>query len=93
MKAFEIKVAQTVLLMVILAVIAAVVFYNLVNPERVQAVGYTPPVEKIECEVNSDCSTNNYGQLCLSINNQKSFCGCLEDIDCLGTECFYNTCR
>ena len=84
---------QTMLFTVVLAIIAFAVYSNVINVEKVQASDYTAPVSTVKCKTNSDCSLSTKGKLCVSINGQESFCGCVEDLDCDGTRCIYNVCQ
>ncbi|MBR9682222.1 MAG: hypothetical protein GOV02_00970 [Candidatus Aenigmarchaeota archaeon] len=46
--------------------------------------------EYIACEYNNDCPGS---ELCISIDSNSYFCGCLEDIDCgTGGSCVNNDC-
>ena len=92
----EFDVTQYASAAVILLLFAILIFANLFTAEKVQASGYTPPVEKVECRTNSDCNQNNNGHLCMSIDSSSGFCGCLTDgfPDCTGgRRCVFNKCQ
>ena len=52
-----------------------------------------PPEEEVECSVNSDCRVSEGGMLCIILDNQPPFCGCLDESDCAGSECIDYECR
>lgn len=63
---------------------------DIVTAGRIETGGVIPPTEQVKCKTKSDCSHN---ELCLSIDYQSNFCGCLDDGDCLPAEnCVYNRC-
>ena len=46
------------------------------------------------CEKSSDCSGEETGSLCLSIQSSPTFCGCIDDNDCeTGKTCTDNRCK
>ena len=89
----DFQISPYVLMTIILFVIVAVFFINFLFVQKVQTGSYVPPKESVECKTNSDCHGNG---ICLSINNQTSFCGCLPSdtiTDCkAGEKCIYNRC-
>lgn len=87
--------SQYVGISMVLFIIFVVFFYVFLNVQTVQAGSYSPPKEKVECTVNSDCSRNTNGFSCLKINDRQAFCGCLSDDlpDCrVGFKCKFNRC-
>lgn len=79
---------------IILLIIVLVFFVNLIFTENVQAGSYVPPVEKVECKTTADCGPAN--PICISMNGQPTFCGCLGDLTpgCapVGKKCIYYKC-
>jgi hypothetical protein len=91
MKAFDITPYTVVA--IILFIVVLTFFVNFLFTEKVQSGSYVPPIVKVECKTFADCNANN--PLCLSINYQPTFCGCLTDIpDCQnsGKKCIYSRC-
>jgi hypothetical protein len=79
---------------IILFIIVLTYFVNMLFVEKVQAANYVPPTEKVECKTGADCDSTN--PICISINGQPNFCGCLTDKpDCesTGKKCIYNKCK
>jgi len=62
---------------------------DIVTAGKIETGGIVPPKEQVKCKTKSDCPDN---ELCLSINYQPNFCGCLDNNDCLSNNCVYNRC-
>jgi len=87
MKAFNIS--TRFMMAVFLFIMIVMLFVNLLYVDKVKAAISSFPEEKVECKINSDC--RNRG-VCMSINGQANFCGCLDEEDCGGANCVYNRC-
>ncbi|MFH1229382.1 MAG: hypothetical protein V1678_03080 [Candidatus Aenigmatarchaeota archaeon] len=88
------KFSMSIAVGVILLIITIMLGTNLVLVDTVQASGAVAPKISVKCTVNSDCSTSSNGHLCMVINNQDGFCGCVEDLNCGGGKsCVYNACK
>lgn len=74
---------------VIIAIVVLAWGVDFILSSRID-VGDGTQEDYVECEYNSDCLSK---ELCLSINGDDYFCGCLEDSDCLSGSCIGNECR
>jgi hypothetical protein len=84
------KFGMEIVIALILAVIVFKFQLDFVLAGNIQAGGGTiPPTEQIKCKVRSDCPDI---ELCLSINHQPNFCGCLDNNDCLSGKCISKKC-
>ncbi len=70
MKADYRNTSNTVVMLILALVVGLVMFYW-VQGGNASASSYQAPKENVACKKNSDCTTG----LCLTINNQPSFCG------------------
>jgi len=84
----DLKISQKLVVMVILAILI-VVFFAGIFTAKVEPLGYSTPIEKVECKQNSDCLED---QICTSINGQSTFCACFDDTDCQGKRCVNMRC-
>jgi len=92
MKGFEF--AHVILAAVICAIAVFAFDLTLVlSGGRIEVGASAAPQQRVECKANSDCNTvNGNNPICLRINYQESFCGCLDDSDCKNRKCIYNRC-
>ena len=76
---------------VITVITVGVLYFWFSGTGEVQPASPNPP--EVECRSHSDCSSNSNGELCMSIQTSPTFCGCLDDSNCLtGRECINNIC-
>ncbi len=87
MKGFE--AGSEIVIAIFLTIIVLAFLINFLFTERIQAGDSGSLKEEVKCKTHSDCPP---GQLCITINDQPRFCGCLDEDDCLGEDCIYNMC-
>jgi len=78
-----------IVIALILVVIVFKFHLDFVISGKIQSGGLVTPIEQVKCKTSSDCPNP---ELCLSINYQPNFCGCLDDSDCPSGKCIYNKC-
>ena len=74
---------------IFLAIIVLLFYMEFLFSGKIETTETEITKEEVECKAHSDCYQN---QLCMSINDQPNFCGCLDDSDCSGESCIHNKC-
>ena len=78
-----------IVIALILVVIVFAFHLNFVLAGKIESGGVTIPTEQVKCKERSNCDNP---EICLSINHQSNFCGCLDNSDCSSGKCTFNEC-
>lgn len=81
-----------IVIALLIAIIALAFHVTFLQSGKIEAGEPSYSGEDYTCLTNSDCNSDS-GYLCIVLDKQEPFCGCMEDIDCREGECINLVCQ